>query len=236
MKKALSNSLLTITVVIFFTFIQTTSLHASQEEIAEDITTLLRAGRAATIDKTLIGKHRKYKTDNFVEHTKKYYKIFSGKNLDESNELLNKLMSSMKHVISKAKSGRYTDRWPSGDYENEFLPARFARISAGIFSQKTRGKVRLKLTTSNDLLINPANKADRWESSVIENKFLSTNWEKGKPYFEKTANAFRLILPEYYISSCMGCHGGLTGKGLHSGNIEGEIGELGGAISVILNE
>lgn len=234
MKKTTLGCTSILTGVTLLVFLQVTPVFASQEDTAKDLTTLLRAGRAVTVNKTLISNPSRYKVDNFVKRTKRYYKTFSGKELDENNEMLSKLMNSMKKVIMNAKSGAYKDKWPSGAYANKFLPARFARQSGLLFTESTAGNAKLKLTTSKDLLVNKNNKADGWESSVIEGKFQSTDWEKGKAYSETTADGFRLMLPEYYISGCMGCHGGIAGKELHPGNVEGVVGYLGGAISVTL--
>lgn len=237
MKKLFSISITALTsiVILASSYAPIVNANATEVDNAKDLTTLLRAGRAVTVNKTLIGNPSKYKVDSFVKRTKKYYKNFSGNKLDESNVMLGKLMESMKQVIIKAKAGDYKDKWPTGSYANKFLPARFARESALAFNKASGGKATIKLTTSNELLVNTDNKADSWETSAIEGKFKSSGWEKGKAYSEKTAEGFRLILPEYYISGCMSCHGGNTGKELHPGNIEGVVGELGGAISVVLN-
>jgi len=90
------------------------------------------------------------------------------------------------------------------------------------------------LTTSNALLINSENKADAWENAAIETKFLSAGWKRNRVYSEKTSLSYRLILPEYYKSGCLGCHGGEQGKKIHAQPISGNLGDFGGAISVIL--
>ena len=48
--------------------------------------------------------------------------------------------------------------------------------------------------------------------------------------------AYRLILPEYYKESCLGCHGGSKGElDITGGKKEGGVlGQLGGAISVTI--
>ena len=53
---------------------------------------------------------------------------------------------------------------------------------------------------------------------------------------KKGKQAFRLILPEYYKESCLGCHGGPKGeRDITGGKKEGGVlGELGGAISVAI--
>ena len=54
---------------------------------------------------------------------------------------------------------------------------------------------------------------------------------------KKGRDAYRLILPEYYKKSCLGCHGGPKGsRDITGGKREGgKEGQLGGAISVTLS-
>ena len=48
--------------------------------------------------------------------------------------------------------------------------------------------------------------------------------------------AHRLMLPEYYMQSCLSCHGGTKGEiDMTGGPMEGgTLGEVGGAISVTI--
>ena len=121
-----------------------------------------------------------------------------------------------------------------------FLPAIFARRVAGRFSQKMDGSMSIKLTAPKKYVRNRANRPDKWEHDVIENKFKSDGYENGKPFFEiaqsKGKNAFRYILPEYYGESCLGCHGSPKGElDITGGKKEGGVlGELGGAISLAI--
>ena len=150
--------------------------------------------------------------------------------------MLQQLITAIEFVITNAKDGKYTDKWPSGPYANKFLPARFARETGLKFSELTDGKGILKLTTSNALLVNSDNKADSWENSIIENKFLNQDWPRNQVFSEQTPKGFRLLLPEYYKSGCLVCHSGDAGKSIHAGGISGDLGDFGGAISVILAE
>ncbi len=87
---------------------------------------------------------------------------------------------------------------------------------------------------------NRANAPDAWEAKVIETMFKQSGWPKGKVFTEtrmhKGKRAFRLILPEYYKPSCLGCHGNSKGaRDITGGKKEGgKLGELGGAISVAI--
>ena len=121
-----------------------------------------------------------------------------------------------------------------------FLPAIFAKEVASKFSSKMSGKMKIKLTAPKSYLRNHANRPDKWENNVIEAKFKSDKYETGEPFFEladvKGKMAFRYILPEYYTESCLGCHGSPKGElDITGGKKEGgTLGELGGAISLIV--
>lgn len=121
-----------------------------------------------------------------------------------------------------------------------FLPAIFARQVADEFSKKMAGKMKIKLTAPKSYVRNRANRPDKWESNVIETKFKSADYKKGTPFYEESSvkgkQAFRFILPEYYGKSCLGCHGMPKGeRDITGGKKEGgTLGELGGAISLVI--
>mgnify|MGYP000500498212 CR=1 FL=1 len=209
---------------------------ADNKETATDLTTLLRSARSVTVNKKTIADPTTFNVKKFIKKTKKNYLRSAGKKFDKSNPRLNQLMEAIEFVITNAKKGNYANKWPSGAYANKFLPARFAREAGLKFSELTGEKGIIKLTTSNALLVNPDNKVDDWENNVIENKFLKGSWTRNKVFAENTADGYRLILPEYYTSGCMGCHGGESGKAIHAQPVEGYVGEFGGAISVILKK
>ena len=87
---------------------------------------------------------------------------------------------------------------------------------------------------------NRANRPDKWEANIIENKFKDPGYEKNKVFVgdakHKGKPAFRLILPEYYKKACLNCHGEPKGsKDITGGKKEGgKLGELGGAISFVI--
>ncbi len=70
--------------------------------------------------------------------------------------------------------------------------------------------------------------------------FRSPDHETGQHFAETTGvkgkQAYRLILPEYYKESCLACHGKPKGeRDITGGKKEGgTLGELGGAISVVI--
>ncbi|VAX10540.1 Two-component system sensor histidine kinase [hydrothermal vent metagenome] len=121
-----------------------------------------------------------------------------------------------------------------------FLPAIFAKQVADAFSSNMAGKMQIKLTAPKAYVRNRANRPDKWEQMVIEEKFKATGYAKGKPFSEiakaKGKDAYRYILPEYYKDSCLKCHGDPKGeRDITGGKKEGgKLGELGGAISLTI--
>lgn len=123
-----------------------------------------------------------------------------------------------------------------------FLPAVFAKQLANAFNTRMVGKMFIKLTAPKNYVRNRANRPDKWENSIIENKFRSTGWELNKSFSETSIHkgkpAFRLLIPEYYGPTCLGCHGEPKGALDKTGGKKegGKLGELGGAISLVIYE
>lgn len=121
-----------------------------------------------------------------------------------------------------------------------FLPAVFTYRVAERFSQKMGGLAYLKLTAPIELIRRQSNSPDNWEDQMIKVKFQSPSWKKGQFVGEEAElngrKAYRLLIPEYYDSSCLACHGEPKGAKDISGGIKegGKLGELGGAISVAI--
>ena len=207
---------------------------ADEKETATNLTTLLRSARSVTVNKATIADPSQFDVSKFIKKTKKNYLRSAGKKIDKSDVMMQQLLDAIIFVIRKAKAGEYKDKWPSGQYAHQFLPARFARETGLKFSELTGGKGTIKLTTSTGLLVNPKNRPDAWESTVISSKFLSNDWPRDQVMEESTSEGYRLLLPEYYKSGCLDCHGGANGKSIHAEPISGNLGDFGGAISVIL--
>lgn len=121
-----------------------------------------------------------------------------------------------------------------------FLPATFAMQVADRFSQNAAGIAQIKLTGPSEFVRNPLNLPDSWESAVIEGQFRSDRHVYGREVFRATTSngqlVHRLLLPEYYMQSCLSCHGGTKGEiDITGGPMEGaSLGEVGGAISVTI--
>ena len=104
-----------------------------------------------------------------------------------------------------------------------------------------KGEIALiRLTAPADLVRNRANRPDAWEKAIIEEQFKDPSYPTSQQVVAeadyKGRPAFRLILPEYYKESCLACHGQPAGElDITEGKKEGgELGQLGGAISVLI--
>lgn len=208
--------------------------------MAHDLATLFRSARGvisknqAHINDPNIG-NKGLSADKVMAQAEANFKIATGESLDKSNPLVQAELDAITEVMNEAQ-----------DLINEkgkgfkgFLPAVFAAQVASRFSRSQQGKAKIKLTAPKNYVRNRRNRPDKWEHTVIEQTFKSSDHEKGKTVSELTEvkgkKAFRFILPEYYTKSCLKCHGGPKGDlDITGGNKEGGIlGELGGAISVI---
>jgi len=118
-----------------------------------------------------------------------------------------------------------------------FIPATFGTQTAAIFTARTG--VYLKQTTSDEILRNPKNKADDFEVMIFR-KFADPAYPRqGDKVIGETVEGgkvARVMLPLYYGSKCLVCHGGPKDERDISGYLkEGKNeGDLGGAISVRL--
>ncbi len=209
------------------------------EAVANELTTLLKASRAVLVqNKPLIKNPQKagIGVDKFLSITYNNYEKATGKKFKKGSGNIGKaqdqLIQAIQQVVGDVVSGKDTALDPKG----RFLPAIFARKAAAKFGQVSGGQMTLKLTTRDEYLVNASNKADTWEKSVIDGKFLKQGWKKGQSYSQVTQHkgkkAFRLISPEYFKKGCMGCHGGKNGAKIHASKMPGLVGQLGGAISV----
>jgi hypothetical protein len=121
-----------------------------------------------------------------------------------------------------------------------FVPAVFAQLSNERFSRKMGQLAEIKVTAPITLVRNRKARPDKWERSIIDTKFLSDDWQRGKLFSEvtsaKNGDAFRVMVPEYYGKACLSCHGGPQGELDITGYPKegGELNDLGGAISITL--
>lgn len=133
--------------------------------------------------------------------------------------------AALKEVIKAVMANNQELINEKGKGSKGFLPAVFAGNVARTFTEKMKGTMFIKLTAPRDLLSNRASRADKWEEATMQ-KFRGPAWKKGDIFWEadsehKSNAASRLLLPEYYIASCItaDCH-------------PGSVGDLGGSISI----
>lgn len=123
-----------------------------------------------------------------------------------------------------------------------FVPAVFAQLTNERFGEKVGDIAEIKVTAPLDLVRNRKARPDQWERDVIESRFKSEDWVRGELFSEdadgKRGAAFRVMVPEYYSQVCLACHGSPKGEMDVTGYPKegGQIGELGGAISITLYE
>jgi hypothetical protein len=121
-----------------------------------------------------------------------------------------------------------------------FVPAVFARLVSERFVEQVGDEVALKVTAPLNLVRNRKARPDEWESTVIGQRFTTPGWPTGQPFSEMAETngrpAFRFLMPEYYSSGCLSCHGEPKGEIDITGYPKegGRLGDLGGAISISL--
>lgn len=219
------------------------SFAKSQDEISQELTTLYRAARKvisdnqAHINKTDIGDKGLSGDVVSTMALENYAKVTGDKlSLASLTAAQQAMISAVKEVMAENQ-----------DLINEigvgfkgFLPAIFARQVGNKFNSKMLGKMKIKLTAPKKYVRNRANRPDKWEHNIIETMFKKEGYQKGKAFSEQSTvkgkSAYRFILPEYYGQSCLKCHGEPKGeRDITGGKKEGGVlGELGGAISLII--
>ena len=219
----------------------------SNEEIALSLSTLLRSARAVISNKQ---KHinnpdigdKGLSADVVVGIAKENYKKATGTDIDsiDPDSLHGQLIAAELQAVSDVMDDAQSTINEQGKGLKGFLPAIFARLVTQQFGAAVGDKATIKLTAPKNYVRNRANRPDKWEHKVIETMFRSPDHPNGQHFAEvasvKGKEAYRLILPEYYKESCLACHGGPKGeRDITGGKKEGgTLGELGGAISVVI--
>ncbi len=230
-----------------FTIISS-SAYASESDldIALAIADLLRAARSEvanqqplindpSTDKNLTG-------DKLVELVRARLSESDNDDLleldDDSRQdkLIKAQLASIREVIDENQN--VINR--SGVEFKGFVPAVFTRLVNERFAEKVGSQAKVKVTAPLELVRNRKSRPDKWERSVIEDRFSSVDWNRGQLFSEQAdvsgKTAFRVMVPEYYGNACLSCHGNpkgemdITGYPMEGG----EVGDLGGAISISL--
>jgi hypothetical protein len=121
-----------------------------------------------------------------------------------------------------------------------FIPAVFARLVDEAFARRAKGEAEVKVTAPPELVRNRKARPDTWEMDIIRTKLLDPGWTKGLSYSATVETngrpAFRVMVPEYYVESCLACHGSPKGEVDITGYPKegGKVGDLGAVISITL--
>lgn len=119
-----------------------------------------------------------------------------------------------------------------------FVPAVFGQLVNESFANLVGTEAQVKVTAPPDLVRNRKAMPDDWETKVIEADLMSPDWPKGQVYAELTElggkPAYRVLVPEYYSTGCLSCHGEPAGEIDITGYPKegGREGDLGGVISI----
>ena len=121
-----------------------------------------------------------------------------------------------------------------------FVPAVFGRLVTEQFRVDVKGAADIKVTAPPQLVRNRKASPDEFETTVIRTKFLSPSWKKGELFAEaapvKGRAATRVLVPEYYGTGCLSCHGEPKGQIDVTGYPKegAKLDQLGGVISITL--
>jgi hypothetical protein len=154
----------------------------------------------------------------------------------KEGRLLRAQMEAIKDVMAENQG---TINAPSIGFKG-FIPAIFARLVNEKFQEKVGAEARIKVTAPEELVRNRKARPDDWEKAVLNDKFAKPDWPTGEAFSEAVSvdgrAAFRMIVPEYYRTSCLSCHGVPKGEMDITGYPKegGKEGDLGAAISVTL--
>jgi hypothetical protein len=223
------------------------AVDSEQERLALETATMFRAARkvisdnqahindATKGDKELDGA-------KVLAATKANYKLAVGREWQDAaaGTLLRDVQVAMSETITEVMANAQPLINEKGKGFKGFLPAVFAKAVADGVSKKLDGRVFIKLTAPKDYIRNRKNRPDAWEHDVIEKKFRSKEWTKGKEFTEVGAHngrqGLRLMIPEYYGASCLSCHGDPKGERDITGGLKegGKLDEVGGASSVVI--
>lgn len=117
-----------------------------------------------------------------------------------------------------------------------FIPATFTRLVNEAFEARAGKEASMKFTAPPVLIRNRKARPDAFEAAAIRDYLEKADWPKGQIYSamvsEEGQERARIMVPEYYVPSCLTCHGDpageldLTGypkEGAHEGDLGGVI-------------
>jgi hypothetical protein len=117
-----------------------------------------------------------------------------------------------------------------------FIPATFTRLVNEAFEARAGKEASMKFTAPPVLIRNRKARPDAFEAAAIRDYLEKANWPKGQIYSamvsEEGQERARVMVPEYYVPSCLTCHGDPAGEldvtgypkeGAHEGDLGGVI-------------
>jgi len=227
--------------------IQTAAAEDADIEIGNKLADMLRAGRnVVSANQSLINDpdigDKGFTGDKLVLEAEAIYAERTGSQLlvDGLSERDRRLLNAQMHAMRRIVDTHQADINRRGLGFKGFIPAVFARLVNEEFEATAGSEARVRVTAPPDLVRNRKARPDQWERDILETKLLASDWPRGEPYTEvvefEGRPAFRMLLPEYYRESCLVCHGGPEGETDITGYPKegGEVGDLGGAISIVI--
>jgi hypothetical protein len=151
-----------------------------------------------------------------------------------------RLLRAMMAAIVEVVDGNQPTINEKGTGFKGFIPAVFARLVAESFDYLAKGEAEVKVTAPLELVRNRKARPDPWETEIIEKRLLDPAWPVGQPFSAKVETsgrpAFRIMVPEYYVGSCLACHGSPKGEMDITGYPKegGKLNDLGAVISITL--
>ena len=158
----------------------------------------------------------------------------------DPNSRPGRLLRAMMAAIVAATNDNQATINEKGTGFKGFIPAVFARLVSEDFNQRAKGEAEVKVTAPPELVRNRKAKPDAWEADIMKTKLLRADWPTGQAYSvvvdTNGRTAFRVAVPEYYVASCLVCHGSPKGEMDITGYPKegGKLGDLGAVISIAL--
>jgi Protein of unknown function (DUF3365) len=216
-------------------------------EVATSLATMLRAAR------TVVSRHQNEINDpnvgdkglsgqKVLSETLRGYEEASRidpNTIDKSTREGRLLQAQMQAIVDVIDENQETINKKGMAFKG-FIPATFARLVNENFGRRAGNEADVKVTAPPELVRNRKARPDHWELQVINEHFLQPSWPKGKEFYDLAESggrpAFRMAAPEYYVASCLACHGSPKGDIDVTGYPKegGDVGDLGAVISISL--
>jgi hypothetical protein len=161
------------------------------------------------------------------------------KNIDKNSREGRLLHAMMAAIVAVVDDNQETIN-AKGTGFKAFIPATFARLVTEEFGRRAKGEAEVKVTAPPELVRNRKARPDPWEADIIKTKLLDPAWPVGQSYSTTVKtngrSAFRIMVPEYYVESCLACHGTPKGEMDITGYPKegGKLNDLGAVISITL--